>query len=548
MNRSLLIFNLCFTFSFLNCSQQKIADVEADETVVINEMEAEVTDNETNPSSQDVMWEQECQDLGAHIWDETNNTCYPEYQTISDKEDCNSRPGYTWSAQSSACFPEYTTISNKEDCENRLGYSWSTLNEVCHPDYTIITSDVECDSISGYSWSEVHEACYPEYTTITSAEKCNGIAAYSWSDVNNACYPEYTTITSAEKCNSLSAYSWSAEDNACYPEYSIITSAEKCNSISAYSWSAEDNACYPEYSSITSAEKCNSVPGYAWSSEKSACYPKFSFITSAAECNSISGYVWNTSSNSCMEDLTVTAKEYCDSLTNHFWEQNQCVPRGGLTQSQAGESCKAILDNNFAVGDGVYWLDPNKGDTTDAFQAYCDMTTDGGGWLMVLNYVHANGTNPNLNVRTTAPPLLGSSALGADESASALYWGHAGNTLFTKLSAGATETRFYCKSANNASILHFKTSRASPMSYFRTGTGNMSGIAGDHTTFPDHVGFLPGGASHFFGNQGDKAMTEFPFYQHAGLHWAIRAYATAWLCDDPTGNGHSNTIHRIFIR
>ena len=95
---------------------------------------------------------------------------------------------------------------------------------------------------------------------------------------------------------------------------------------------------------------------------------------------------------------------YCgDGIINQLSEQcddGNNVSNDGCSATCVLEtvaSCAVVKAGNNAAVSGVYSLDPDGPGGNAPYNAYCEMTQDGGGWTLVLNANTADGTISTLN-------------------------------------------------------------------------------------------------------------------------------------------------------
>jgi len=101
-----------------------------------------------------------------------------------------------------------------------------------------------------------------------------------------------------------------------------------------------------------------------------------------------------TNGDSWVYDFVVSNNWILNTLWSWNWVDLLRVTAADWTSKEnSWETCKKILDDWYSTWDWTYWIDPDWWNTSNAFQVYCDMTTDWGWWTKIpyaQDLAHAN--------------------------------------------------------------------------------------------------------------------------------------------------------------
>ncbi|PFX31885.1 hypothetical protein AWC38_SpisGene3327 [Stylophora pistillata] len=233
------------------------------------------------------------------------------------------------------------------------------------------------------------------------------------------------------------------------------------------------------------------------------------------------------------------------------------TPKKGSSSQHPARSCKMIQDTGDSVGDGEYWIDPeNNG---NPLKVYCDMSTDGGGWLLVSNLVMASSR------RSSVPLLFETSyhAISKYQKNNILLTKTAMNELRTHLNF--TQLRFHCSkrlkrtfhvttAANSfgEAVVQYFSGQIDVLPYSCESFVRMEDDNSELANVCQKWGF-EGNKKHNVGKWSSSKRNENRLYDHvvivyATYHWNIQPSQQRFECDDYKHAVSAGDFWKIYVR
>ncbi|KAL9963795.1 hypothetical protein ACROYT_G027338 [Oculina patagonica] len=240
-------------------------------------------------------------------------------------------------------------------------------------------------------------------------------------------------------------------------------------------------------------------------------------------------------------------KVYCDMTTDGV------LPVGWYPY-HPGHSCTDIRDSGYSKGDGEYWIDFEE--SGNPLKVYCDLTTDGGGWLLVSNVVIGDSAARQLSVEAT---YRGISSYHNNKT---VLTKSAMNELITHMPF--TQLRFHCSKQYHGRTFHVTTAANNTgeavVQYFSGQTDVKPDACGSFVRMDDDDSELAG-FCHKWGHEGGSfevgkwgfdqdqdRLYYTPAFWTGRYQWVLEENPSRFECDDYYGIAASGDFWKVFVR